>query len=128
MFENLTVFQTSAAMARHAGQSQALISLNVANADTPGYVGKELAAFEMLYAPLDAVGTQRATRVGHLNGSVEGYELAATEMRSGGSPNGNTVSLEVELLKSAEAKSDHDRALAIYKSALDVLRTAASTR
>jgi flagellar basal-body rod protein FlgB len=128
MFENLTVFQTSAAMARHAGQSQALISLNVANADTPGYVGKELAAFETLYAPLDAVDTQRATRVGHLNGSVEGYELAATEMREGGSPNGNTVSLEVELLKSAEAKSDHDRALAIYKSALDVLRTAASTR
>jgi len=128
MFENLTVFQTSAAMARHAGQSQALISLNVANADTPGYVGKELAAFETLYAPLDAVDTQRATRVGHLNGSVEGYELAATEMRQGGSPNGNTVSLEVELLKSADAKSDHDRALAIYKSALDVLRTAASTR
>lgn len=128
MFENLTVFQTSAAMARHAGQSQALISLNVANADTPGYVGKELAAFETLYAPLDAVATQRATRVGHLNGSVEGYELAATEMRAGGSPNGNTVSLEVELLKSADAKSDHDRTLAIYKFALDVLRTAASTR
>jgi len=128
MFENLTVFQTSAAMARHAGQSQALISQNVANVDTPGYIGRELPPFAALYPPTEVAGTQRATRDGHLHGNSPDAGMAPTEMRGGGSPNGNNISLEVELLKSAEAKSDHERALAIYKSALDVLHVAVRTR
>ena len=44
------------------------------------------------------------------------------DKESEASPNGNTVSLEAEMLKSIEAKREHDRALAIYKSALSVLR------
>jgi flagellar basal-body rod protein FlgB len=124
MFENLTIFQTASAMARHAGQSQALISQNVANADTPGYVGKKMPAFATLYAPNDSVGSQRATRDGHMHGSTGSQQMAPTEMRNGDNPNSNTISLETELLKAAEAKSHHERALAIYKSALDVLRVA----
>lgn len=128
MFENLTVFQTSSAMAQHAGQRQALISQNVANADTPGYVGKQLAPFAALYSPSETAGTQRATRAGHLHGSSSAQMMMPTDMRGSDNPNGNTVSLENELLKAAEAKSHHDRALAIYKSALDVLRLAGSTK
>ncbi|KEJ90556.1 FlgB family protein [Sulfitobacter donghicola] len=127
MFENLTVFKTASAMARHAGQSQALIAQNVANANTPNYVGRQVAPFASLYAPSEGGTTQRATRGGHLNGSVEGQEWAKTEIRNGENPNQNTISLEAELLRSAEAKTDHDRALAIYKSALDVLRMAVRT-
>lgn len=128
MFENLTVFRTAGAMARHAGQSQALISQNVANADTPGYVGHEMPPFAALYAPTDTAGTARATRAGHLHGNMEEPQMAATEMRSGEDPNKNGISLEAEMLKATEAKSSHDRALAIYKSALDVLRIAVRTR
>ena len=128
MFENLTVFKTASAMAGHAAQRQALISQNVANADTPGFVGKQLPPFAALYAPNDAAGSQRATRDGHLHGSASAQQLAPTDMRGGDNPNDNTISLEIELLKAAEAKSHHDRALAIYKSALDVLRVASRTK
>jgi flagellar basal-body rod protein FlgB len=38
------------------------------------------------------------------------------------SPNGNTVSLETELVRSASAKRQHDVSLAIYRSSLDILR------
>lgn len=38
------------------------------------------------------------------------------------SPNGNTVSLEVEMVASAEVQGAHDRALAIYGSGLNILR------
>ena len=127
MFENLTIFQTSAAMARYAGQTQALISQNVANADAPGYVGREMPPFSTMQ-PAEMAGTQRATRSGHLHGSTTVHEMASVEMRGSENPNENTISLEAEMLKAADAKSDHDRALAIYKSALDVLRTAVSTR
>ena len=128
MFENLTVFKTASAMAGHAAQSQALISENVANSDTPGYVGRQMPPFEALYTPEQAAGIQRATREGHLHGSVNAPQMASVDMRGGDNPNQNTISLENELLKAAQAKSHHDRALAIYKSALDVLRTAGRTR
>lgn len=128
MFENLTIFKTASAMAGHAAQSQALISQNVANADTPGFVGKQMPAFAALYTPQEAAGAQRATRAGHMHGSTDAQQMASVEMRGADNPNDNTISLETELLKAAEAKSAHDRALAIYKSALDVLRTAGSTR
>lgn len=128
MFENLTVFQTASAMAQHAGQQQALVSQNVANADTPGYVGKQLPPFAALFSAPESAGMQRSTRAGHLHGSISVPQLNATEMRGGDNPNENTISLEAELLKAAEAKTHHDRALAIYKSALDVLRLAGSTK
>jgi len=128
MFENLSVFKTASAMAGHAAQSQAYISQNVANANTPGYVGKQMPAFASLYTAPDGAGSQRATRTGHLHGSTSQQQMAPADMRGVGNPNENTISLETELLKAAEAKSHHDRALAIYKSALDVLRTAGSTK
>jgi flagellar basal-body rod protein FlgB len=128
MFENLSVFKTASAMAGHAAQSQALISQNVANADTPGYVGKQMPPFASLYSASDAAGSQRATRAGHLNGSAVGGEMSPVDMRGGDNPNDNTISLENEMLKAAQANSHHDRALAIYKSALDVLRVAGRTR
>ena len=122
MFENLDVFKMSSAMARHAGHSQALISQNVANADTPGFKGRQMPPFAAIYAPSGSATIQRATRPQHLNGSTSHAAMASQEMRGSNSPNGNGVSLETELLKAAEVKSHHDRALAIYKSALDVLR------
>ena len=38
-------------------------------------------------------------------------------------PNGNSVAIEDEILRSVDAKRQHDRALAIYRSSLNILRT-----
>jgi flagellar basal-body rod protein FlgB len=43
-------------------------------------------------------------------------------------PNGNSVALETEMLRAVDVKRQHDRALAIYKSSLTVLRTAIGRR
>lgn len=129
MFETLDVFRLSSAMAKHAGQKQALVAQNVANADTPGYRARDIPDFKALYLPTSEVGTQRATRAGHLNG-VSGPSGMVTpfEPKQGATPNGNQVSLETEMLKSVDAKRQHDRALAIYKHAMTVLRSASSTK
>ena len=37
-------------------------------------------------------------------------------------PNGNGVSLEAEMLNAVEAKRAHDRALSIYRSAMEIMR------
>ncbi|MGB3246028.1 MAG: FlgB family protein [Sulfitobacter sp.] len=124
MFEKLDIFQMSAAMARHAGQRQAVTAQNVANADTPGYVARDLPEFASFYSASDTASLQRASRSKHLNGMMPGQDAPITRTPGEGSPNGNQVSLETELLKSVDAKRQHDRALAIYKSSLSVLRSA----
>ncbi len=124
MFQNLTVFETAHAMAVHAGQRQAVISQNVANADTPGFVARDMPSFQEIYAPKDAGATrQRATRAGHLHGlTAGGVDGLIEQDRSFASPDGNSVSIETEMLRATEIKREHDRSLAIYKSALNILR------
>lgn len=124
MFADIDLFKISSAMARHAGQRQALVAQNVANADTPGFRARDIADFKTTYAPRDGAQVQRATRIGHLNGQLAHGPFVPTFDRTGqASVNGNKVSLEAEMLKSVGAKRQHDRALAIYKSALGILRS-----
>jgi flagellar basal-body rod protein FlgB len=127
MFENLDVFTISSAMAKHAGTRQALISQNVANADTPGYLARDLPTFKSSYEVSGSV-TQKATRSGHLNGAnLGGYSAPAVD-RTAASPDGNTVSIEQQMLKATDTLRQHDQALAIYKSALGVLRSSLGRR
>ncbi len=124
MYESLDLFRTSAALARHAGQRQALAAIDVANADTPGFRAQSLPDFaETVGAP----AALRRTRPGHLGG-LEG--AAARPVDSGGeaSPNGNTVSLEAEMYASARASREHNQALAVWRHTTTVLRAAISGR
>lgn len=119
MFDSLDLFRTADAMARHAGARQAVVARNMANADTPGYRARRIAPFA------EAVETGqplRATRAGHSPGTIApGRPRPAIEEAA---PNGNSVSLEREMLAGIEAEREHSRALAIYRHGLTVLRTA----
>jgi flagellar basal-body rod protein FlgB len=124
MFEQLDIFRMSSAMAVHAGRRQAIIAQNVANADTPAYVARDVGAFKTSYRPDDGAGMLRTTRPGHLAAfAADGGQSRPFMVTDEASPNGNAVSLETEMMKSLDTKREHDRALAIYKSALNVLRT-----
>lgn len=123
MFQNLDIFKMSHAMAVHAGQKQAVAAQNVANANTPGFKAHVLPSFAESFRS-DLQSDQRATRSGHINGTSAGMMLqSVVDTDAVSSPNGNTVSLEEQMLQSLDAKRQHDRALAIYKSTLSVLRT-----
>lgn len=124
MFENLDVFRMSYAMAEHAATQQALSARNMANADTPGYTARDLPPFaEMLRDRSDAFALT-ATRPGHLNAAENPFLARMIERATERDPNGNSVSLEEEMLQSVNAGRQHDLALSIYKSSLGVLRTA----
>lgn len=125
MFQNLDVFRTAMAMARHAGLQQAMSAQNIANADTPGYRAKAVPEFNTTLR--QSMMGQRATRAEHLNGGG-GREVDVLERDNAVDPNGNTVSLEEEMVFAVDAKRQHDRALAIYRSNLSILRTAISRR
>ncbi|HHS94299.1 MAG TPA: FlgB family protein [Rhodobacterales bacterium] len=130
MFEKLELFSMAQAMAKHAAARQSVIAQNVANADTPGYRARDIAAFAESYRSAGD-GGMRATRPGHVFAGKGPYAppQATTALRpEAAAPNGNNVSIEQEIFAAAEANSEHDRALAIYKSAMTILRTAASGR
>ncbi len=124
MYTDLNVFQTAHALAVHAGHRQAVIAQNVANADTPGYKARDIAPFAEVMSTNGSDSGLRAGRTRHLNGGVVGaLNWEFTVPITAPEPNGNSVSLEKEMLKGVDIRRQHDLALAIYKSSLNVLRT-----
>ncbi len=127
MFESLNIFKTAHAMARHAGLQQSLIAQNMANSDTPAYSARSLPEFSQFIN--DESGTQlRATRLGHLGVFESSMSSQISRADTTKDPNGNSVSLETELLKSVEARRQHDRAMAIYRSGLKIIRASFGSR
>ncbi|WFE74393.1 FlgB family protein [Roseinatronobacter sp. S2] len=123
MFELPDVMRMAQQMARHAAARQVVISENVAHADTPGYQARDLPSFGATYG--DGL-SMRATRAGHLGfdagSNVPSARIDPTTTTR--APNGNTVSLEHQMMRAAETRQSHDMALSVYSSARSILRTA----
>ena len=118
MLEIPAILRLSQTMARHAAQRQGVISQNVANADTPGYRARDVASFADY---LNQPGIAETMRSGRLQ-TLDPARLFTTDDPA--SPNGNTVSLEREMMRAAETRQSHDLALAVYGSARGILRSA----
>ncbi|MCK0168265.1 FlgB family protein [Jannaschia sp. S6380] len=110
------IMRLAAGMARQAATRQAVIATNVANADTPGYRARDMATF----SPDDGLALRR-THARHLTGP-EGTARPRILHDVPADPNGNTVSLEDQVLRGIEAARHHDRALTVYRSALGMMR------
>lgn len=124
MFEKLELTRMAQALAAHAGARLGAVAKNVANADTPGYRAQDTVSFADSYDAAGGGGQMRATRAGHITGDGGGQTPALMQRRASlaGAPNGNSVSLEQEMVKAAAARQDHDMALAIYRNTSSILR------
>lgn len=130
MFESLEISKMARAFAAHAGARLGVIAQNVANADTPGFRARDLPDFAQVWQQESGIG-MRATRPGHLGAApaVTGTAAAAVARVDGqASPNGNTVSLQLEMLRAAEVRQDHEMALAITRNASSLTRAALGLR
>lgn len=126
MLESLSITRMAEALADHAASRLDLIARNVAQADTPGYKAMDLADFSQVYR--DADGGMRATRPGHFTSAMTALQPVAQPSHGEASPDGNTVSIEKEMVKSAEVRQDHDMALSVYRSTRDILRASLGLR
>lgn len=122
MFEKLELTRMAQALASHAGARMGAVAKNVAHADTPGYRAVDVANFAESYARSDQ-GEMRATRAGHFTAAQQAEpNFLLRERALSGAPNGNSVSIEHEMVKSAQARQDHEMALAIYRNTSSILR------
>lgn len=129
MFEKPEVLKIASSLAAHAAARQSAIAQNVANADTPGYRAQDLPDFAETYSAEEAAPLRR-TRAGHV-AVAPGPVLPVAAGQVDGStmsPNGNSVSLEAEMVKAADVKREHDLALAIYGKSLAILRASLGRR
>jgi flagellar basal-body rod protein FlgB len=111
----------------HASQRNTVIARNIAHADTPGFKAQDLAEFDFARMAASESAQPKATRPGHAVAplpqgrvDVETREVPATDE----SPDGNTVTLEEQMVKAAETRGQFELAATLYSKHLSLLRTA----
>ena len=127
MFMRPEILSIASKLLDHAAARQALIAANVANADTPGYRARDIGDFATSYRE-GAATEMRRSLPGHIGGDAATDAGRGIRSLTQMSPNGNSVSLETEMVKSAEVEREHNLALAVYGKSLDILRASLGRR
>lgn len=108
---------------------QSLLAENVANAETPGYKGRDLKAFgftehmaNLSTAKIETMTTQPT----HISVQATGADgFGARDMNSFEvTPEGNGVTLEDEMMKVTSNQMDYQTIAAIYTRSLSILKSA----
>ncbi|MCB1407134.1 MAG: FlgB family protein [Rhodobacteraceae bacterium] len=112
MFQSLDILRMAQSFATHAATRQQAIAQNIANADTPGFRSRDVMPFTDYWQATQGPG---------------GAPDPAALMRPDAdpvtvSPDGNTVSIEFEMMRGVAARQQHEMALGIYSTTRDLLR------
>lgn len=108
-------------------QRQRVIAENVANADTPGYVARDLSQPADFAAALRG-GRVQMTRTSAMHIAPTGPAARFEVNRAPDSEttlDGNSVVVEEQMLKMAESRMAYDAAIGLYQKSMQMLRLAA---
>jgi len=112
---------------------QSVLAENVSNADTPNYVARDMKPIDfenMLAGEGSGNGTGLTlTNARHIpiRASSEPFE-EEDATGEGGSPNGNVVSVEQEMIKLSDTQIQYQTATNLYEKAVNMFRTALGSR
>jgi len=105
-------------------ERQRVLAENVANADTPNYVARDLAPLDFEHALTTASLPLERTDANHI-GSAGGSPFAENrDAHYEVTPRGNTVSQEDEMLKLAGNQMDYEAATSLYTHSLALIKIA----
>ena len=130
MLKDLTIFNMASASMQHASKRHGLIASNIANADTPNYVSKDLVAFDPSEMMLN---NPTATRASHLNfaESLDPYSSlnrSVSQSAFDQTLNKNKISVEEEMAKAAQSQSSYDLSSAIWRKSIGLFMSVVSPR
>lgn len=115
----------------HLSERQRVVSQNVANSDTPGYTPSDVKPYSFAAQVKGVVLTpvQTVTQPGHMAAPGVrkglGSQFKAVKARDSETTlDGNSVVLEEEMMKMAEARMSYDAAIGFYQKSLGLLRMA----
>jgi flagellar basal-body rod protein FlgB len=103
-------------------RKQAVIAENIANADTPGFRARALAedGFASKLGPAVAPTARMAALGAKTPLPARGIVEAKSEVK----PNGNSVSLEDQMLEMGRVQTDYAAATALYRKSVGLLKIA----
>ena len=104
------------------GRRQEVLAQNIANADTPSWKARDLRSFAAVLSRSQGVGPM-LTDPAHL--SLRRAPAEARIQKGERAPDGNSVVLDAELGKVADAESAHSLVTGLYSKYLGMFRTAA---
>lgn len=127
----------------YLSERQNLIAENIANANTPGFIARDMKPFSF-EATLRGQGSQMGgsattlamsqpvmTQAGHMTGTarkaggVQTYGKAVKSRDSETTLDGNGVVLEDQMIKMTETRMEYDAAIGFYQKSMALLRMAA---
>jgi flagellar basal-body rod protein FlgB len=111
---------------------QSVLAENVANADTPNYIARDLHPMEfseMVAPPVVASGaaTTNLRHIAFRGSPAPGYQ-PENAPGEGGTPGGNVVSIEQEMIKLSDTQLQYQTASNLYQKAVNMFRTALGSR
>ena len=136
--ENIGLFQAMNAKMKYLDQRQKVISQNIANADTPDYKARDLTnvdfgtVLKKVQKDSDKVPNVRmvATNSHHLPmpNDIENARIRNQKVVYETAPDKNGVVMEEQLVKANDVQMNYNLMLNLYKSNVDMMRTALGRR
>lgn len=124
---SVSIFQAMADKMRWHQVRQGVLSENVANADTPGYVERDLDPYSFdSHLKSIATVTTATTSPMHISVSSDGGTGGFGDQSSPFevTPSGNGVTLEDEMMKVASNDLDYQTVTSLYTKSMAIIRTA----
>lgn len=124
---SISLFSALADKMRWHQARQGVLAENIANADTPGYVERDLTPFTFADEMKSvATVTTMATSPTHFSvssgGDTAGFGSESSPFEI--TPSGNGVTLEDEMMKVSGNDMDYQTVTALYTRSMAILRTA----
>ena len=130
MSGKINIFEALVRRMSWLGQRQQVLTQNLANADTPGYVPQDLkqGSFARMLSRQQAPVAPATTHKAHMGGAAPGPARPAEgedqRERFETAPSGNAVVLEEQLIKIAETQMDYQTMTNLYRKHIQMLRSA----
>jgi flagellar basal-body rod protein FlgB len=105
-------------------QRQTVLATNIANANTPGFQGRDVQSFDKVLAGVTPMGPAQ-TQAGHMAGTAPaGLASLITDPPQARALDGNTVTLDEQLTKVADTETTQTLVTSIWKQYMGMFNTA----
>jgi len=123
---NIPLFAAITRRMAWLGDRQTVLAENVANANTPGYLEKDLKEpdFKTLVQGAPQGIQLAATNPAHLSGTAIAPRPDLIETTTDRTLNGNGVSIEAQMMKVSSNAADYALTATLYKEHIAMLKTA----
>lgn len=128
-YSSLPLFSLMNRTMHYLSERQTVLAQNIANADTPEYLPRDVKKPDFSREMTQAMGrlAPMRTHAAHLEGAGQGAGMLAAARRANTyetNPNGNRVSIEEEVQKMSLNQAEYQQVTALYRKTAEMFKTA----